>query len=75
MNNYQLLKKLKKAFEEAKKPDHSFKRALHFKGDMFELEEELFEALKAKDISKWYDCARCDAGYLDQECTCEKGRE
>lgn len=20
--------------------------------------------------TKWYDCARCDAGYPDQDCTC-----
>lgn len=24
------------------------------------------------DTSKWYDCALCDAGYPDQECTCLK---
>jgi len=24
-------------------------------------------------LSKWYNCAKCDAGYEDQECTCEKG--
>ena len=71
MSNYQLLQKLKKAFENAKKTDRSFERALHFRGDMFRLEEELFEALGAKDTSKWYDCAHCDAGYPDQECTCE----
>jgi len=71
MSNYQLLQKLKKAFEKAKKTDSSFERALHFRGDMFRLEEELFEALGAKDISKWYNCAHCDAGYPDQECTCE----
>ena len=23
-----------------------------------------------EDKSKWYDCANCDALYLDQECTC-----
>lgn len=22
------------------------------------------------DSTKWYDCAHCDAGYVDQECTC-----
>lgn len=21
--------------------------------------------------SKWYECARCDAGYADQQCTCD----
>jgi len=30
--------------------------------------------MKNKDTTKWYDCARCDAGYdsgpLEQECTC-----
>lgn len=24
-----------------------------------------------KDTSKWYNCAHCDAGYPDQECTCK----
>jgi len=22
--------------------------------------------------TKWYDCAKCDVGYEDQECTCNK---
>ena len=75
MSNYQLLQKLKKAFENAKKADRSFERALHFRGDMFRLEEELFEALGAKDTSKWYNCAHHDAGYPDQECTCDESEE
>ena len=75
MSNYQLLQKLKKAFEKAKKTDRSFERALHFRGDMFRLEEELFEALGAKDTSRWYNCAHCDAGYPDQECTCDESEE
>jgi hypothetical protein len=70
--NYQLLQKLKKAFDEAKKSDRSFERALHFRGDMIRLEEELYEALGAKDNSRWYDCAHCDAGYPDQECSCQE---
>lgn len=31
-----------------------------------------------KKTSDWYDCAHCEAGYPDQECTCEgfvKGEE
>jgi len=28
-----------------------------------------------EDTSKWYDCAHCDAGYPDQECTCEESEE
>lgn len=30
------------------------------------------------ETSDWYDCAHCEAGYPDQECTCEgfiKGEE
>ena len=75
MSNYQLLQKLKKAFEKAKKSDRPFERALHFRGDMFRLEEELFEALGTKDTSKWYNCAHHDAGCPDQECTCGESEE
>ncbi len=25
--------------------------------------------------SKWYNCAHCDAGYPDQECTCKENEE
>jgi hypothetical protein len=25
--------------------------------------------------TKWYDCAHCDAGYVDQECTCDNNCE
>ena len=28
-----------------------------------------------EDTSKWYNCAHCDAGYPDQECTCEESEE
>ena len=28
-----------------------------------------------KDTSKWYNCAHCDAGYTDQECTCKENEE
>jgi len=28
-----------------------------------------------KDTSKWYNCAHCDAGYPDQECTCKENEE
>lgn len=24
--------------------------------------------------SKWYDCAKCDAGYEDQQCTCKESK-
>ena len=37
-----LISKLNEAFKEAKKSDRSFERALHFRGAMFDLEEELF---------------------------------
>ena len=33
---------------------------------------------KTEKTSDWYDCAHCEAGYPDQECTCEgfvKGEE
>ena len=44
-----LVRKLREAFEEAKKPDRSFERALHFRADMLKLEKELFEALISKE--------------------------
>ena len=25
--------------------------------------------------SDWYNCAHCDAGYQDQECTCKENEE
>ena len=25
--------------------------------------------------TKWYNCAHCDAGYMDQECTCGENEE
>ena len=28
-----------------------------------------------KNPTKWYDCPRCDAGYEDQDCTCEVSNE
>ena len=28
-----------------------------------------------EDTSKWYNCAHCDAGYPDQECTCKENEE
>ena len=28
-----------------------------------------------EDTSKWYNCAHCDAGYPDQECTCRENEE
>ena len=73
-----LVRKLREAFEEAKKRDRSFERALHFRAAMLRLEEELFEALASKenkDTTKWYNCPRCDAGYPDQECVCEESEE
>ena len=44
-----LVRKLRAAFEEAKKRDRSFERALHFRADMLKLEKELFEALVSKE--------------------------
>ena len=37
--------------------------------------KESEESEEERDASKWYDCAHCDAGYLDQECTCNKEEE
>ena len=45
-----LARKLREAFEEAKKRDRSFERALHFRAAMLKLEEELFEALAFKEV-------------------------
>lgn len=42
-----LIYKLREAFREAKKRDRSFERALHFRGDMIRLEEELFSVLES----------------------------
>ena len=28
-----------------------------------------------EDTSKWYNCAHCDAGYPDQECTCRESND
>jgi len=28
--------------------------------------------LDGKMSVKWYDCAKCDAGYEDQQCTCKE---
>ena len=44
-----LARKLREAFEEAKKRDRSFERALHFRAAMLRLEEELFEALVSEE--------------------------
>lgn len=35
----------------------------------------IFGAFQARDASKWYSCAHCDAGYPDQECTCKENEE
>ena len=35
---------------------------------VFDSEEEAEEWVK----QQWYRCARCDAGYQDQQCTCEE---
>ena len=35
----------------------------------------IFGAFQGRDASKWYDCAHCDAGYPDQECTCKENEE
>lgn len=35
----------------------------------------LFVEKELKDTSKWYNCAHCDAGYPDQECTCKENEE
>ena len=42
------------------------------------LEEMRSIWLNNKETSDWYNCAHCEAGYPDQECTCEglaKGEE
>jgi len=44
-----LVRKLREAFEEAKKRDRSFERALHFRAAMLKLEKELFETLASKE--------------------------
>jgi len=44
-----LIYKLREAFREAKKRDRSFERALHFRGDMIRLEEELFSVLESME--------------------------
>ena len=28
-----------------------------------------------EDTTKWYNCPRCDAGYLNQECVCKENEE
>ena len=35
----------------------------------------IFGAFQGRDASKWYNCAHCDAGYPDQECTCKENEE
>ena len=42
------------------------------KGGYVENYEDLHLKMKAIDGGKWYNCAHCDAGYPDQECTCEE---
>tara|TARA_R100000005_G_scaffold65103_1_gene33927 strand:+ start:87 stop:332 length:246 start_codon:yes stop_codon:yes gene_type:complete len=42
--------------------------------ECFEHEFKL-ERWEQKDTSKWYNCAHCDAGYPDQECTCRENEE
>ena len=54
-----LARKLREAFEEAKKRDRSFERALHFRAAMLRLEEGLFEAL-ASEKSEEKPCAICE---------------
>jgi hypothetical protein len=44
-----LVAKLREAFEEAKKRDRSFERALHFRAAMLKLEKELFETLASME--------------------------
>jgi hypothetical protein len=34
-----------------------------------------YEKENEEDTSKWYNCAHCDAGYPDQECTCNENEE
>jgi len=34
-------------------------------------EQDLFR----EKSTKWYNCAHCDAGYMDQECTCDNNQE
>lgn len=33
------------------------------------------EVPEASNPSSWYECARCDAGYDDQQCTCKSNPE
>ena len=54
-----LVRKLRAAFEEAKKRDRSFERALHFRAAMLKLEKELLEALVSKE-SEEKSCAICE---------------
>lgn len=35
----------------------------------------IFGAFQGRDASKWYSCARCDAGYPDQECICNENEK
>ena len=49
MKPHDLVRKLRTAFEEAKKRDRSFERALHFRAAMLKLEKELFEALISEE--------------------------
>ena len=37
-----------------------------------ELFKKIYTISSDEDTSKWYNCAHCDAGYPDQECTCEE---
>lgn len=59
---------------------HPLMEILHLMG-FKELGERVHDATtppepqKDRDTSKWYDCAHCDAGYLEQECTCEVKNE
>ncbi len=39
-------------------------------GIKLEVREKGYDFEDDDDNTKWYNCAHCDAGYPDQECTC-----
>jgi len=49
---------------------HAFVKNAVKRGDIV-----LISRINKKDNSKWYNCAHHDAGYPDQECTCEENDE
>ena len=33
------------------------------------------QVVRLRSKTTWYNCAKCDAGYMDQECTCDNNQE